>query len=84
LEEKVDGCFDYNTSISLGNGKIMPIGTIVNSRKNVSVLSFNFKEKVVESVPILNYFKKSPSKKFIYFRTKGKGLSLKTSIRTIK
>lgn len=81
LEEKVDGCFDYNTSISLDNGNVMPIGSIVNSRKNVNVLSFNFKEKVVESVSVLNYFRKSPFKNFIYFRIKGKGLSLKTSLK---
>ena len=56
IEEKVDGCFNYNTKIDTNKGKI-PIGEIVNKKLDIKVLSMNLKTKELEYKTIKKYYK---------------------------
>jgi hypothetical protein len=55
-EEKIDGCFTYNTPIMLEDGTTLPIGKIVEERLNVNVLSLNTSTGKIESKPVINWF----------------------------
>lgn len=55
-EEKLDGCFEYNTPILLDDGTTMPIGEIVEKRLSVNVLSLNTITGKIESKPVVNWF----------------------------
>jgi hypothetical protein len=51
------GCFSYHTPILLSDGTTMPIGKIVNEKKSIEVLSYNFKTNKVEPKKIINWFR---------------------------
>lgn len=55
-EEKIDGCFTYNTPILLADGTTLPIGKIVEERLNVNVLSLNTATGKLEAKPVINWF----------------------------
>lgn len=55
-EEKMDGCFTYNTPILLADGTTLPIGKIVEEKLNVNVLSLNTTTGKIESKPVINWF----------------------------
>lgn len=55
-EEKIDGCFTYDTPILLADGTTLPIGKIVEERLKVSVLSLNTSTGEVEAKPVVNWF----------------------------
>ena len=55
-EEKIDGCFTYNTPILLEDGTTLPIGKIVEEKLNVNVLSLNTLTGKLEAKPVVNWF----------------------------
>ena len=48
IEQKIDGCFPYNTLVTLEDGSSIPIGQIVNQQMNVKVLSYNMQTNKIE------------------------------------
>ncbi len=52
-----EGCLPYKQYINLADGTKEYIGSIVNQKKQVDVLSFNLKTRVVEPRKIINWFK---------------------------
>lgn len=55
-EEKIDGCFTYDTPILLDDGSTLPIGKIVEEKLKVNVLSLNTTTGKIESKPVVNWF----------------------------
>ena len=55
-EEKIDGCFAYDTPVLLADGTTLPIGKIVEEKLKVSVLSLNISTGEVEAKPVVNWF----------------------------
>lgn len=62
--EKLHGCFGYRTSIRTSEG-LLPIGKIVNQKKDVKVLSYNFEDKTTEFNNITHYHKRKTNKDMI-------------------
>ena len=56
VSEKIDGCFDYNTTIRTNEG-LIPIGRIVNQKLPVLVASYNEDKQIVEYKNIVDYHK---------------------------
>ena len=56
VTEKIDGCFDYYTTIRTNEGHI-PIGRIVNQKLPVLVASYNEDKQIVEYKNIVDYHK---------------------------
>ena len=56
-ENKIDGCFVGPTWIN-ANGKEDLIKNIVNEKRKVKVMSYNFDKGVIEWVPVVSWFKK--------------------------
>lgn len=56
VTEKIDGCFDYNTTIRTNEG-LIPIGRIVNQKLPVLVASYNEDKQIVEYKNIVDYHK---------------------------
>lgn len=54
--EKIDGCFDYHTTVRTSEGHI-PIGRIVNQKLPVLVASYNEDKQIVEYKNIVDYHK---------------------------
>lgn len=54
--EKIDGCFDYRTTVRTSEGHI-PIGRIVNQKLPVLVASYNEDKQIVEYKNIVDYHK---------------------------
>lgn len=69
--EKLDGCLHYFTPILTDKG-IIEVGKIVNQKLKVNILSYNFKEKVTEFKPILNYHKEKNINGFLCVNAKQK------------
>ncbi len=51
------GCFYYTAKVLLSNGKTENIGSIVNSKKPVEIMSYNEETKVFEPKRVVNWFK---------------------------
>lgn len=51
------GCFYYTAKVLLANGKTENIGSIVNAKKPVEVMSYNEKTKAFEPKKVVNWFK---------------------------
>ena len=49
IEQKIDGCFPYNTLVTLEDGSSIPIRQIVNQHMNVKVLSYNMKTNKIKT-----------------------------------
>ena len=59
---KLDGCFDSQTKILLADGTSETIGVIVNQKKKVNVLSYDFNSNKIVSSPIINWYKYKSTK----------------------
>lgn len=59
ITEKVDGCFHYDTAITLADGTKETIGKIVNQRLALDVLSFDEKTQSIVINRITNWFVKA-------------------------
>ncbi|MFW6047227.1 MAG: hypothetical protein ACOCP4_05525, partial [Candidatus Woesearchaeota archaeon] len=77
LQEKLDGCFDYNTKILLSDFTSLPIGKIVNKKMNVEVLSYNTKTKKIEPKKVINWYNNGKTNKWKTVVLKGKNTSRK-------
>lgn len=55
-----DECFHYDSEIRLADGSKTKIGSIVNCKKQVNVLSYNFEKGIWESKPITNWIRVKP------------------------
>lgn len=63
IEEKIDGCFPYNTLVTLEDGSSIPIGQIVNQQMNVKVLSYNMQTNKIEPKRVIGWNKKNSEEK---------------------
>lgn len=83
IEEKVDGCFEYNSPVTLSGGGTLPIGKIVNNKLDVEVLSYNIKTGYIEPKKVINWFKYNVSNpnEFMEIVVKGRTTSRKTTLR---
>ncbi|HDQ16654.1 MAG TPA: recombinase RecA [Candidatus Vogelbacteria bacterium] len=61
------GCFSYDSSVLLSNGKRERIGKIVNNRLPVKVLSYNFDKKIVEEKEVIDWHKNGKTEEFLQF-----------------
>lgn len=74
FQEKIDGCFEYNTPIMLEDGRTLPIGYIVDNRIDCRILSYNEETKKIEPKRIINWFNNGYKSNLLKFRlnsTKG-------------
>ena len=65
ITEKIDGCFHYDTLITLGDGSKEKIGKIVSNKLDVEVMTYNFKTNKLEPQRITNWFNHGRKKNFI-------------------
>jgi recombination protein RecA len=59
------GCFDYTTRVLLADGSTAKIGTLVNQRRAVDVMSFDPASGKVVARPIVNWFQNGQTKKWL-------------------
>src|SRR5436309_3963629 len=74
IREKIGvmfGCFHYNTRIALADGTSKKIGTIVNQRLPVEVLSYDPKTGAISPRRIVNWFNNGRTDHFIQFDVEG-------------
>lgn len=69
--EKIDGCLHYGQHIITDCGKL-PVGTIVNKRLPVKVLSYNFERDVLEFRDIVAYHKEKRVRPFLSVAVKSR------------
>jgi recombination protein RecA len=81
IREKIGvmfGCFSYGTRVTLADGSQERIGKIVNQRRPVEVLSYNFESGRVEPRRVIDWYKNGKADHFLQFtalrpgRTNGK------------
>lgn len=65
IQEKIDGCFQYDTRVTLADGSTEKIGVIVNNKMDVEVMSYNFDKGVFEPKRITNWYNHGAKKDFI-------------------
>jgi len=65
------GCFHYNTRVTLADGTSEKIGTIVNQRKPVEVLSYDPDTGRTEPRRVVNWFDNGRTDQFIQFEVEG-------------
>ena len=68
FQEKIDGCFEYNTPILLDDGSTLPIGYIVENKIKCNVLSYNSITGKIESNKVVNWFNNGYKNNLINFR----------------
>lgn len=68
ITEKLDGCFHYDTMITLGDGSKEKIGKIVANRMEVEVMTYNFETKTLEPKKIINWYNHGKKKEFMAFK----------------
>ena len=61
VQQKIDGCFPYNTLVTLDDGSSIPIGKIVNQKMDAKVLSYNMETNKIEPKKIIGWNKKDSS-----------------------
>jgi len=61
------GCFSYDSLVTLADGSKKKIGTIVNQRLPLNVLSYNFKKKCIEPQRIVNWHINGETDTFLQF-----------------
>lgn len=84
VEEKIDGCFQYNMRVRLADGKTEHIGKIVKNKLPVWVLSYNEKTKKVEPKKVVKWFNNGKSNEWLYVKCKGKTISIPTMLKVTK
>jgi len=81
IREKIGvmfGCFSYGTRVTLADGTQERIGQIVNQRREVEVLSYNFETRKVEPRKVVDWYRNGKADHFLQFtalrpgRTNGK------------
>src|SRR5205807_1380372 len=78
LREKVGvmfGWFSYTSRVVLANGKTMKIGTIVNKKLPVEVLSLNHETSEFQARRVVNWFNNGRTEKFLKFTVEAVGRS---------
>jgi len=68
LREKVGvifGCFSYTTRVTLADGSQQKIGTIVNQRRAVEVLTADLTTGEIGSRPVTNWFNNGATEEFL-------------------
>src|SRR5881296_2321500 len=65
------GCFSYDTQVVLADGRREPIGTIVEQRLPVDVLSYDPVTGHVEPRRVVNWFDNDETDSFIHFEVAG-------------
>jgi recombination protein RecA len=68
LREKIGvmfGCFSYGTRVTLADGTQERIGKIVNQKKPVEVLSYNFEKGVVEPKKVVDWYRNGKTDHFL-------------------
>jgi recombination protein RecA len=76
LREKVGvmfGCFSYNTRVTLADGSQEKIGKIVNQKRPVEVLSYDFDSGKVVPRKVTNWFDNGPTEQFLQFTVERSG-----------
>src|SRR5574343_49832 len=68
VEEKVDGCFHYESPVLLADGTKKPIGQIVNSKMELEVVTYNIIENCFENKKIINWYKNGKRDDWIILR----------------
>ena len=63
------GCFQYSTRILMEDGSTKKIGYLVNNKIQANVLTYNLKNREIESKPITNWFNNGKADNFIQFTT---------------
>jgi len=74
IREKIGvmfGCFSYDTQVVLADGRREPIGTIVEQRLPVDVLSYDPVTGHVEPRRVVNWFDNGETDSFIHFEVAG-------------
>jgi recombination protein RecA len=61
------GCFHYDARVILADGSSEKIGTIVNQKQQVEVMSYNHTTGQFEPRPIVNWFNNGPTDTFLQF-----------------
>jgi recombination protein RecA len=70
LREKVGvmfGCFSYTSRVVLADGRTMKIGTLVNQKRPVEVLSLNHQTGEFQARRVVNWFNNGRTEKFLKF-----------------
>ncbi|MGQ0617940.1 MAG: recombinase RecA [Acidimicrobiia bacterium] len=70
LREKIGvmfGCFSYGTRVTLADGTQEMIGTIVNQKLPVDVLSYDVETDTVVPRKVVNWFDNGPTEQFLQF-----------------
>jgi len=68
LREKIGvmfGCLSYGTRITLADGSAVKIGTIVNQKRTVEVLTADLVTGEIQSRPVVSWFNNGPTKDFL-------------------
>ncbi|MBA3605931.1 MAG: recombinase RecA, partial [Acidimicrobiia bacterium] len=78
LREKIGvlfGCFSYDTKITLADGTQEKIGTIVNQKLPVEVMSYDFERNEFVAKPVTGWFDNGVAERFLQFSvaTSGRG-----------
>ena len=71
LREKIGvmfGCFSYNTLVTLADGTQEKIGKLVNERRQVEVMSYDFDRGQMVAKPITNWFDNGVAEQFLQFQ----------------
>jgi len=71
ITEKIDGCFNYESRIMLGDGSFEKIGKIVNNKLNLEVISYNEKTEKLEVKKIIGWHKNGISDDWLRIKIKG-------------
>ena len=74
IREKIGvmfGCMHYSTRVTLAGGGSMKIGTIVNQRRPVEVLSYDPATGRVEPRRVVNWFDNGRTDRFLQFEVEG-------------
>jgi len=70
LREKIGvmfGCFSYDTRVTLADGTQEKIGTIVNQRRPVEVLSYDVATDALVAKPVTDWFDNGVADRFLQF-----------------
>lgn len=83
VQEKVDGCLPYRSSIITDRGP-MPIGVIVNQRRGVQILSFNEETETTEFRAVTDFHRLPASKRYVRVqaRSQFRGRSILSVVAT--
>ena len=65
------GCFQYNTRVRLADGRSKKIGTIVNQKLPVEVMSYNPETGAIEPRKVVDWHKNGTADYFLQFEVEG-------------